>query len=191
MAGRAAGAVPAAGGRRGGGGGLLYGPIEDCTVTIKNQVYTGQALKPNPIVKDDGARLKKGTDYTVSYKKNTDIGTATVVIKGKGSYTGTVKATFKINPKAVAIKTLTAGRKKLTVRWKKGAGITGYQVQYSLRKDFSAKTTVAVKKAATTQATIKKLKANKTYYVRVRAYKTVGGKKYYSAWSKVKSAKVK
>lgn len=121
MAVRAAGAVPAAGGRRGGGGGLLYSPIEGCTVTVKNQVYTGQALKPNPVVKDDGARLKKDTDYTVSYKKNTDIGTATVVIKGKGTYTGTVKATFKINPKAMAIKTLTAGRKKLPVRRKKGA----------------------------------------------------------------------
>ena len=73
----------------------------------------------------------------------------------------------------------------------KGSKITGYQVQYSLKKNFSSKKTVTVSKAATTKVVIKKLKSKKTYYVRIRAYKKVKGKKYYSAWSKAKTVKVK
>lgn len=177
---------------------VLYGEaseepvsIAGAKVTVKDQTYTGKALKPAPVVKLDGETLKKGTDYTVSYKKNTDIGTATLTVKGKGNYTGTAKATFKINPKAVTLTKLTAGTKQLTAQWKKGAGDAGYQLQYSLKKDFSAKTTVTITKNATVKKVVKKLKSGKKYYVRLRAYKKAGGKAYVSAWSKAKSVKVK
>ena len=69
--------------------------------------------------------------------------------------------------------------------------ITGYEVQYSLKKSFASPGTVVIKKAGTVKTVLKKLTTGKTYFVRVRAYKTVKGKKYYSAWSKAKSAKVK
>ena len=99
--------------------------------------------------------------------------------------------TFAINPKATEFSKLTAGKKQATVKWKKQAGVTGYEIEYSLKKSFSGSKTVTVKKAATVSGTIKKLKKGKKYYVRVRTYKTVSGKNYYSAWSAVKSAKVK
>ena len=165
--------------------------IRKATVTVKDQVYTGKAIKPAPVVKYKGVKLVKGTDYTVAYKNNKAIGKATVTIKGKGNYKGSVRKTFRINPKAVAIASLTAGTKQLTVKWKKGTGITGYQLQYSLKKDFSTKKTVTITKAATVKKVIKSLKSGKRYYVRLRAYKTVSGAKYYSAWSKTKYAKVK
>lgn len=83
-------------------------------------------------------------------------------------------------------------KKTIQVQWKKLSGITGYQVQVALNKKFKkGKKTYTVKKAKTTKKTIKKLKRKKKYYVRVRAYKTVKGKKYYGKWSKAKTVKVK
>ncbi|MBQ6662164.1 MAG: cell wall-binding repeat-containing protein, partial [Firmicutes bacterium] len=67
---------------------------------IKNQTFTGSALKPAPVVKmtlgGKSVTLKAGTDYTVAYKNNTNPGTATVTIKGKGNFTGTATKTFQI-----------------------------------------------------------------------------------------------
>ncbi|MBR1751284.1 MAG: hypothetical protein IJ740_10480 [Ruminococcus sp.] len=169
--------------------------ISKATVTgIKNKVYTGKAIKPAPTVKLSGKALKKGTDYTVSYKNNTKVGKATVTIKGKGNYTGTVTKTFKINPKATSVSKLTSPKtKQLKAKYKKVSGVTGYQVTYSTSSKFTkSKTkTVTVKGAAKTSKTIKKLTKGKKYYVKVRSYKTVGGTKYYRAYSKVKSIKVK
>ena len=104
----------------------------------------------------------------------------------------TVKKTFRINPKAVALSSLTAGANQLTVKWKKGSGITGYQIQYSTSKKFTAKTTktVTVAGAKKISKVLSKLTKGKTYYVRVRTYQTVSKTKYYSAWSAVKSVKI-
>ena len=80
----------------------------------------------------------------------------------------------------------------MTVGWKKSAGgITGYQVQYGLKSDFSNAKTATLKKTSTVKCTIKKLKKGKTYYVRICAYKEVNGKKFWSAWSAAKKEKVK
>ena len=71
--------------------------ISKATVSgIKDKTYTGNKITPSPTVKLDGKTLKKGIDYTVSYKNNKNVGTATVTITGKGSYKGTVTKTFKI-----------------------------------------------------------------------------------------------
>ena len=77
--------------------------ISKATVSsIGNQAYTGKALKPSVTVKDGSATLKEGTDYTLSYKNNTKVGTATVTVTGKGSYTGTKTATFKITAASIS-----------------------------------------------------------------------------------------
>ena len=166
-------------------------PLSKCKVTVKNQTYTGKALKPAVTVKYGSKALKKGADYTVSYKNNKAVGVATVTVTGKGGYTGTKKLTFKILPRAVAISKLTAGKQRLTVKWGKRAEATGYELQYAMKSSFAGGKTVRIKKNATVSATIKKLKTGKTYYVRLRSYKTVGKNTYYSAWSKGKGVKVK
>ena len=161
---------------------------------VANKVYTGAAFKPEPTVKVAEKKLKKGTDYTVSYKNNKKIGTATVTVKGKGAYEGTAVKTFKIKPAATKISKLTTPKKaQLKVKYKKVTGVTGYQVKYSTSKSFSksASKSVTVKGASTLTKTVKSLKSGKTYYVKVRAYKTVGGVKYYSSYSAVKKVKVK
>lgn len=81
---------------------------------------------------------------------------------------------------------------KMTVKWKKNSSATGYQVQYSTDKAFKKSVkSVTIKKNSTVSTTISKLTKKKTYYVRIRAYKTASGKNYYSGWSAVKSAAIK
>ena len=159
--------------------------------TVKDQTYSGKALSPVVTVKFGATKLKKGTDYTVTYKNNKNVGLATITVKGKGNFTGSKKVTFKINPKGTVFTKLTGGKQQVALKWKNPKNITGYEIQYSLKKDFSGSKTVTVKKAKTLATTIKKLKANKTYYVRIRTYATVSKKTYYSKWSKAKSVKTK
>lgn len=165
--------------------------LSKCKITVKDQTYTGKKLKPVVTVKYGNKALKKGMDYTVSYKDNKAIGIATVIVKGKGGYTGTVKKTFKIIPKVVKLSGMTAGKGKLTAKWKKGKGITGYQLQYGLKKNFIGAKKVKVTKIGTVKTTLKGLKAGKTYYVRIRTYKKVEKDTYWSVWSGAKQARVK
>ena len=104
----------------------------------------------------------------------------------------TTAQTEVAKPKSASIKKVKAAKKAISVIWKKVGGVKGYQVQVATDKKFKKnKKTVTVKKQKTTKTTVKKLKSKKKYYVRVRTYKTVNGKKVYSAWSKVKSLKTK
>lgn len=104
----------------------------------------------------------------------------------------TTKNTKTVKPKKTSIKKLSKGKKKFTVTWAKVSGVKGYQIQYSSDKKFKKNNkSVTVTKQKSTKATVKKLKSKKKYYVRVRTYKTVNGKKIYSSWSKVKSVKTK
>lgn len=104
----------------------------------------------------------------------------------------TTKNTETVKPKKTSIKKLSKGKKKFTVTWAKVSGVKGYQIQYSSNKKIKKNNkSVTVTKQKTTKATVKKLKSKKKYYVRVRTYKTVNGKKIYSSWSKVKSVKTK
>ncbi|MBQ7740231.1 MAG: fibronectin type III domain-containing protein [Eubacterium sp.] len=95
--------------------------------------------------------------------------------------------------KKTTVKKLTRKKKAILVKWKKVSGITGYQLQYSTKKSFSKKTSkkINIKSAKKSKYTIKKLKRNKKYFVRIRTYKTVKGKKYYSKWSKAKPVTTK
>ena len=166
--------------------------IAKATVSgLSNKTYTGKAITQKPIVKLNDKTLRYGTDYTVSYKNNKSVGTATVIITGKGNYIGTATATFKINPKKTSLKIATSSKAgQLKVTYNKVSGVTGYQVIYSASSKFTKSTTKSVNVKGTSK-TITKLTKGKTYYVKVRAYKTVGKTKYYSGYSAVKKVKVK
>ena len=156
--------------------------------------YDGKAKTPSITVKDSaGKTLKKNTDYTVTYasgRKN--VGTYKVTIKMIGKYSGTKTLTFKITPAKTTVSKLTAGKKSITVAiTKRSTQVTGYQIQYSTSKTFSKATTKTISSYKTTKYTFKSLSAKKTYYVRVRTYKTVGKTKYYSGWSTYKYVKTK
>ena len=84
--------------------------------TINDQIYTGNPIKPTPLVtasmpNSSVATLVNNTDYTYSYSNNTNAGTGTVTVTGKGNYTGTKSKTFNItkvtNPTVITANTLT------------------------------------------------------------------------------------
>lgn len=128
-------------------------------------------------------KLKAGTSYQFrirAYKKQ----------NGMTTYTPYTALKVMTKPSKVKVTSLVAGKKQVTLKWKK-IKASGYEIQCCTSKKFnkSVKKT-AVKKNKKT-ATVKKLKSGKTYYVRIRAYSKVNGQKYYGAWSKVKKVTVK
>ena len=114
---------------------------------------------------------------------------------GKGNTSSTAGQKILRIPQVKGLKILSQSKKvkksktcKVTLSWKKVTGAKCYQLQYALNKKFKKKKSIQTKK---TKYTIKKLKKNKTYYIRVRAYKMNGRKKVYGKWSKVKKVKIK
>ena len=162
-------------------------------VSTSKMYYTGKALKKS--IKSTLGTLTTA-DYTVSYKNNTRVGTATITITGKANFTGTVKYTFKIvkpTVKRTSKLTLVKGTKKITVKYKKVSKADGYVIQYSLKKNFKGKKTVYVSKKYAKKV-LKKLKSGKKYYVRVaayRKYKKTGSSKTYKAIGKYRTKSVK
>ncbi|MBS7006969.1 leucine-rich repeat protein [Anaerostipes sp.] len=152
-------------------------------------VYTGKPVV-RPVRVKSGARiLKINRDYQVKYTSNKNCGRARMEISGKGGYTGKAVRYFMIVPKKAAIKKLRAGKKKIKVFAKKSPGKpSGYQICWAANKKFSKAKTRLVKNPS---CLLKGLKSGRNYYVKVRAYKTTGGKKYFGAYSQRKRVKVR
>ena len=166
--------------------------ITKATVSgISTKAFTGKAITQNVTVKVGNTVLKNGTDYTVSYSNNKKVGKATVKITGKGKYGGVITKTFKINPAKQEIQKLTAKSKAFFVDWAQKGSATGYEIQYATNSKFTSAKKVTITNNKTDKTTVSKLSANKKYYVRVRSYTTVGGTKYYGAWSAVKNVTTK
>lgn len=174
--------------------------ITDLKVNLSETEYTynGKVKQPAVIIKDQNGNVISSANYTVTYASGRKKpGTYSVQITMKGNYTGTQTVLFNIRGKKMPAPKLKAHSRALKVTWKKQKAITGYQIQYSTNAKFKKSKTKIVKiaKGRQTSKFIKKLKARKKYYVRVRSYKTtkIGGKTYnaYSVWSKTKKVIVK
>lgn len=162
------------------------------TVSKASYKYTGKKITPKVTVKDSNGKKIDSKYYTVKYYNNKSVGKATIKVTFKDLYSGTLTKTFKIIPKNVTKFAVKKGKKSFTASWKKQTKqTTGYQLQYSTKENFKSKKTITFKNNKVTERRVKGLKSNKTYYVRIRSYKTVGKKKYYSSWSKVKPVKTK
>lgn len=252
--------------------------LEQATITLSKTSYTYAAkeYKPSVTVSFNGKKLQSGKDYKVTYSNNKNAGTATASISGIGNYNGTIKKTFKIkkadnkitasnytkayssskqtfsldvkrlgkakltyksnnkkitvsssgkitiaakyigkatititsastgnynktqkkititvNPTKTSLKTLSnSSKSKMKITWKKNSVGTGYQIMYATDQKFTKnKVTKLIKKNGTLSASYS-VKKGKTYYVKIRTYKTVNDVKYYSGWSKVKKIKI-
>lgn len=162
------------------------------TIPVSGITYSGAAKKPAITVKDPAGKVVSSKYYTVTWKNNKNVGTASATITFKGKYTGTITKTFKIVPKITALSGVSALSKGFKASWKaQTSQATGYQVQYSTNKSFKSPVTKTVTSYKTKTLTVKKLTAKKKYYVRIRTYKTVSGQKYYSAWSTAKTVTTK
>lgn len=156
---------------------------------ISNKSYTGKSIKPAVTIKDGDKKLVKGTDYTVSYKNNTKIGTASVTIKGKGNYTGEKTLTFKIVPAKTTLKVSKKSDKKAVFSWTAVKGAEKYQLYYSVDggKTYKKYTTISGSK---TSYTTSKLNFKKyDYKFKIRAYDKVNKTTYYGSYSKIVSVK--
>lgn len=158
--------------------------------TEMTKTYTGKAIAPKVKVVINGVTLREGTDYTVTYSNNKKIGNGKIVVKGINAYKNTATIKLKIRPAKTKITKKKATKKKITVKYAKSKGASGYEVSYSTKKNFKKKYTT-VKKTKKTKLTFKR-KVKGAYYVRIRSYKKVGKKYYYSKYTKkVKFKKVK
>ena len=154
-----------------------------------NAVYTGKYIKKTVKVKSGNTTLRYGTDYTVSYSANKYCGKAKMTIRGRNRYTGTWTRYFYIYPKRVSMQKVYPGKAKAKVCYKKASGkISGYQIRYSRYKSFKKSKYKYTKKY---RYTVKRLSRRKKYYFKVRAYKTIGKKRYYGSWSKYKRVRIK
>ena len=161
-------------------------------------VTTADALKAegtyNIVVTATG--YNKTLEFTYTNKSDTTAtkpSDATTATKPAATTTATkpaVKPVKKVTVKKQTVK-VKAGKKKLTVTWKKDKNVSGYQIKIATKKNFKGAKTYTVKSYKTYKKVIKKLKAKKKYFVKVRAYKTVGKSKVYGAYSAVRSCKVK
>ncbi len=133
--------------------------------------------------------------YSVAneFSKSLSKANTTTTTKAAKTSKATTKAPNKNKPKKTKIKSIKGKKNGFKITWKKVSGVKGYQIKYSTNKYFFESLTKSknVKKAKTTSATVKDLRKGKTYFVKVRAYKTVKGKKVYSDWSKVKTVTAK
>ncbi|MDR1767181.1 MAG: fibronectin type III domain-containing protein [Propionibacteriaceae bacterium] len=176
---------------------LADGPAAAClscgaVAKAANLAWSGQAAAPSVTLTLGGRRLVAGVDYTVTVSSGVAIGKATAVVTAKNlaSYTGSLTVSYKIVPKATKLTRAAAGANSAKIAWKKVSAkqkITKYQVRYRLKggkvwttKNYSAKKS---------KATVKGLASGRSYVFQVRSYKTVSGVKYYSAWSKSRTAK--
>ncbi|MBR3948402.1 MAG: fibronectin type III domain-containing protein [Clostridia bacterium] len=151
--------------------------ISKATVSVASAIYTGKTLKPKVTVKLSGKTLSSKY-YTVSYKNNKNIGKATVTVKGKNGYSGSVKKNFSIVPAKVTGVKVTPDTESAKVSWKSVKGATHYRVDLYTGGKW-------VKKATTSKlsAEISGLSGYTSYYFRVRAYKKVSGTYYTGAYS--------
>ena len=166
------------------------------TLKKESVVSNGSVQKPSVVVKDSKGKTITSGNYMVSCKGTPKkSGMYQVTVKFKGNYSGTKKLAYTICPKKVEVTGVKPIRKGVTITCKRGEDISGYEICYSLSKDFKEKNskTITVKGAKQAKNKITGLKGKTTYYVRVRAYKNVtyNGKKQmvYSSWSERRKGK--
>ena len=154
--------------------------------------YNGKVQTPTVTVKDSSGKvLKNGTDYKVKYssgRKNP--GQYSVTVTFKGNYSGKKPLTFTIVPAAPTL-SVTAGAKKATLKWNKQTGATGYIVYMATSKSGKFSKIATLKGNSKISYTKTGLTKGKTYYFKVCAYTTAGGKNINGTFSAVKSVKVK
>lgn len=133
------------------------------TSVTKNLGYLSAG---NYYIKIDSANNKSTKDYSFLLSKNN-------------------------KPNNTSFRSLKSGKRKIVLSWKKSSDATGYQIYRATKKNGKYKKIKTIKKRNTVKYTNKRLKKGKRYYYKIRAYKKVSGKTYYSSFSKAKSKKVK
>lgn len=152
---------------------------------IKRRIGTGawKTIKTvgNVVTYTDAGAVTNGAKYSYQIFAKGSTGIST---KCKSAVTY-----YLARPSVTSVKN--SASRKLSLKWSKNAKANGYQIQYGLKSSFSGAKSVSVTKNSIVTRVIGSLTKGKIYYVRVRSYKKVGGKTYYSAWSAAKKLAIK
>lgn len=159
---------------------------------IPRQVYDGKAKKPAVKLTVSGSTLKKGRDYTLTYKNNKNPGTARIIVKGKGKYKGKKEIKFKIYLKTPTGLRASNDKKKITVSWRAVPNVTGYRIYLASNSKFTKnKRMKLVKSPNVLSFSFATPDYKRDYYMKIRTYKTIKGKNYYGPVSKPIKIKTK
>lgn len=163
--------------------------VNDCMVTLAAQSFycDGKAKTPAVTVRHKDNTLVPGTDYTVSYENNVNVGTASAVITGIGRYMGEKRVNFMIKLGSTSLESVSS-YSKISLSWGAVSGAAGYEVYKSREKASGFKLAKRVSSGMYSYAD-GAAKFNETYYYRVRAYSTAEGQTVYGEWSPVKAQK--
>ena len=161
-------------------GGLTADVSELVWDDIGDRQYKGKAVEPKISVRDVMFALEEGRDYTLTYKDNSDIGTASVTLTGIGNYSGSVTHTFDIVPRKSALTAISTGN-GIKLKWGRAKGAEKYVI-YASDNDGKTYRKLGKVKGSRNSCTLR-LPPDKNLLFRIRAYKTVGGNKYYSEFS--------
>lgn len=148
--------------------------------------YTGGMKRPSVKLIDSDGMTIDNSNYTVTYPAGRrEVGSYTVKVTLKNYYKGTMAKTFIIRPDYTYIYSYDTTTSSFTVYWADIDDVTGYQVQYSTSSNFPGgySTIRTIANQSAYHFTCRGLYSDSDYYVRVRTYQTVSGKKYYSQWS--------
>ena len=154
----------------------------NCIVNTSYHTYTGAERNASVKIYNGNTKLKYNTDYTLLYKNNINTGKASVTIKGKGNYTGTITKSYYIVPRKSKIISVTMNSKatQATIKWKKDPQASGYAIYMSTSKDGKYQKIKQITSTKTTTYVKKGLNPNKVYYFKISSYKIIGNKKRYS-----------
>ena len=158
----------------------------------KTKTYKGVHKKVTAglVLKNGTVKMKKGRDYTVTYKKNIDIGKASIVIKGQGNYKGTRTLHFSSVPAAPKIKKLKKKGTTLRMEFSSKQSVSGYYLYVSTSASFKKSKTQEYITSGN-RFGMRGLQKKTTYYIRVKAYHSKKGKQFVSGYSKARKIKIK
>ncbi len=162
-----------------------------CSLEDSTYTYTGSKIYPKVTVKRGKKTLTRGTDYTLKYKKNKNVGYGQVVVKGKGNYSGqTETLLFLIKPAKMKL-TVKAKTQSMKLSWTKSTQASGYELQIAANKKMTKDMILEDIANTRKSVTIKNLETDSVYYVRIRQFKLVGGERVYGKWSSKKKVTIK
>ena len=167
-------------------GDKLIVPLEKAGIFPTQFYYDGKSQLPSVYVSDYEGYSIPANQYTITYPQNPVApGTYSVRLDFCGNYAGSVTLKYKILLRKTYLKSYTASSNYIRLSLNRTPKLTGYQVRYATNKSFTKNVKrVKFKGNKNTIRKLKKLKPKTKYYIRIRTYKVIGDKTYYSKWSK-------
>jgi hypothetical protein len=125
----------------------------------------------------NGETLVKDRDYTFCVKGHTEPGRAMVTVTGTGKFSGRTKAYYYIVPAQLSFEATAGSNRRIKMNWNKDPYADGYQIQGSESSTFGKKKEIIINDNSTTTYTVGDLTIGKKYYLRIRSFKIIDGKK--------------